>query len=108
MGIPSLSTSPGGEDQIEFGELLKVAPVAQRYSFEKGVLDAELPDDFGHPGKSLREVGGMLLIDVNYANDGYMRPNLPFLPEIKPITYTYRPYFIPTTRNEKYELVQHS
>jgi len=51
------------------------------------------------------------LLDVDYSNDGYNRPGLPMTPEmyqIKPITYMYRPHFVPTTRNEKYQLVERS
>jgi hypothetical protein len=109
-GIPSLTVGPLGGDQIELGDLLKVTPVAQNHGIEN-ILDAKLPADFGHPGKSLREAGGMLLVDVDYNNDGYLRPGIPGMGAsfaIKPITYTYRPYFVPTSRNEKFQLVQQS
>lgn len=112
MEIPSLKGGPSGRDEISLGDFLKVTPVAQNHpSVRENVLDTELPADLGHPGKSLRDVGGMLLIDVNYDNMGYSRPGIPGLPEpyqVKPITYTYRPYFIPTTENMKYQLVEQS
>jgi len=90
---------------------LKATPVAQTYpKVAENVLDSKLPDSFGHPGKSLREAGGMLLLDVNYNNNGLLRPGIPLLPSsanmnIKPITYMYRPYFVPTNKNDKYQLV---
>lgn len=111
LGAPSLTGSTTGEDVISFGDFLRTTPVAQDYGIKGSVLDAKLPDKFGHPGKSLREEGGMLLLDVNYDNTGYMRPGFPGLPEsfqIKPITYSYRPYFVPSTKNEKYQLVEQS
>jgi len=61
----------------------------------------------------LREVGGVLLLDVNYDNTGKMRPGIPGLgsPDnfgLKQITYMYRPYFLPSNKNTKFELVQGS
>jgi len=58
-------------------------------------------------------MGGMLLLDVDYDNMGPNRPGFPlsFMPEtmaIKPITYTYRPYFVPTTSNSRFQLVEQS
>merc|ERR1719201_178730 len=54
----------------------------------------------------------MLMLAVNYDNTGYMRPGFPGLdmPDfalgaIKPVTYTYRPYFIPTSGNKKVEVL---
>jgi len=113
LGLSSLSgaTDGSGEDTISFGDFLKATPVAQNEGITHDVLDAKLPDSFGHPGKSLREVGGMLLLDVDYSNTGKLRPGLPGLPEqyqIKPITYLYRPYFVPTNANEKYQLLAQS
>lgn len=113
MDIPSLHGAPSGEDVISLADLLKVTPVAQKFKkIRKNVLDSQLPDDFGHKGKSIRENGGMLLLDVNYNNNGYLRPGFPgtsaFNMGIKPVTYLYRPYFVPTNKNLKYQLVQGS
>mmetsp|Transcript_47126 Transcript_47126/g.74446 ORF Transcript_47126/g.74446 Transcript_47126/m.74446 type:complete len:592 (-) Transcript_47126:167-1942(-) len=107
-GIESLTGTPKG-DQIRFGDLLKVTPVAQEHGLDN-ILDAELPDYFEHPGKSLREVGGLLLLDVNYDNFGYLRPGItiggfPSSFNLKPITYTYRAYFLPMRTNVKIQLI---
>merc|ERR1719174_2746274 len=73
-------------------------------------LDAEFPDELGHPGKSLREVGGILLLDVNYANNQLMRPGFHGLLgeslAVKPVTYMYRPYFIPSRENKVNQMIQ--
>jgi hypothetical protein len=111
-GMLSLSGTSRG-DRIRFGNLLKATPIAQNYKsdLEGEVLDVELPAKLGHPGKSLREVGGMLLLDVNYDNFGYGRPGITFggYPEsfaVKPVTYTYRAYFIPMKKNLKMQILQ--
>jgi hypothetical protein len=72
------------------------------------ILDRRLPDSFGHPGESLRDKGGMLVLDVDYDNTAKMRPGFPFSSygAIKPITYTYRPHFVPMSENSKFELIQ--
>jgi len=111
IGMPTLSGSEDGMDQISLGDLMRAAPVAQEHDITGSVLDAKLPKDFGHPGHSLREKGGMMLIDVDYSNIGTMRPGFPGLPEsfaVKPITYLYRPYFVPSTENSQFQLVQSS
>jgi hypothetical protein len=113
MGIPSLRGADTGEDIISVGDLLKATPVAQTNDkIKENVLDSRLPDSFGHKGKSIRAAGGMLLLDVNYNNNGYLRPGIPgteaFGMGIKPVTYIYRPYFVPTNKNLKYQLVQGS
>lgn len=112
LGAPSLKVGPEGRDEISLGDFLKMTPVAQKHEkiFEN-VLDSKLPSGFGHPNASLRDVGGIILLDVNYMNNGYGRPGLPGLPssfQIKPITYRYRPYFVPTRHNIQYQLVQQS
>jgi len=106
LGIPSLKTNKANEDVITFADLLKVTPVAQNFSITENVLDALLPKSFGHKGSTLREDGGMLLLDINYNNVGKMRPGLPVGPGIKPVTYAYRPYFIPSNTNTRFELVE--
>jgi hypothetical protein len=107
MGVPSLHSNDDNEDVIKFEDLLKVTPVAQRYNITENVLDALLPGLFGHDGgTTLREHGAMLLLDVDYSNVGMMRPGIPGLPPIKPTTYTYRPYFIPTNQNTRFEMVE--
>lgn len=114
IGISTLKGAATGEDVISVADLLRTCPVAQKFpKVRENVLDAELPKDFGHEGKSLREAGGMLLLDVDYSNNGYLRPGIPLLPsslgmDIKPITYMYRPYFVPTNKNEKFQLVEES
>merc|ERR1719498_1340 len=48
-----------------------------------------------------------MMLTVNYENTGYMRPGIPGLPgPIKPITYNYRPYFIPRKTNKRVEVKQ--
>jgi len=113
LGISSLTGTPGGLDQITFGDLLKLTPVAQDYSWADDVPDRKLPKAFGHPETSIRESGGMLMLGINYDNTGYMRPGIPGLDmpsmslgAIKPITYTYRPYFVPTKSNKRVEVIQ--
>jgi len=112
MGIPSLKGTKEGLDEISLNDLLKVTPVAQRYpKVRENVLDARLPDDFGHAGQSLREVGGMMMLEVEYANNGYGRPGFKSCGAacaIKPVTYTYRPHFVPTNSNHEIQLVQKS
>jgi len=111
MGIPTLTGTDDGLDEISLGDLLRVTPVAQSCSLHGSVLDAKLPKDFGHSEETLRDVGGMLLLDVDYSNVGTNRPGIPFLPEtaqLKPITYLYRPYFIPSTSNTRSQLIQAS
>jgi len=112
MGIPSLKGTEGGLDEISLKDLLKVTPVAQRYpKVRENVLDARLPDEFGHAGESLREVGGIMMPEVEYANNGYGRPGFRTWPaqyQIKPVTYTYRPHFVPTNSNHNIQLVQKS
>jgi hypothetical protein len=111
LGAPSLkSNAKDATDEISLGDFLKLTPFAQNHPHSADhVLDAEMPSSFGHPGESLRDVGGTVLLDVNYMNNGYGRPGFPGLPEsfqIKPITYRYRPYFAPAKHNVKYELLQ--
>lgn len=111
IGMSSLKGTKDGEDEIQFGEFLRATPVAQKYKIKSDVLDVRLPDSFGHQGKTLREQGGIILLDVDYANDGKLRPGFPGSPDslaIKPITYTYRPYFVPSTKNSHYQLIQES
>jgi len=111
MGAPSLKGASNGEDEISVHDLLKMSPVGRKYDkVAENVLDSQLPADFGHAHKSLREAGGMMLLDVDYANDGYQRPGIPIpgFPGIKPITYMYRPYFVPTNRNQMFQLVEES
>merc|ERR1719183_350340 len=107
-GITSLGLSSAGQDQIKVGDLLKLTPVAQNHSWKKDIADRKLPKVFGHPQTSLQETGGMLMLSVNYDNVGKMRPGIPGLPQIKPITYTYRPYFVPAKRNKRVEVLQAS
>jgi len=114
VGVSTLRGTASGKDEISLHDLLRVTPVAQRNDM-KVILDTELGKDFGHPGKSLRDVGGVLLLDVNYANDGIGRSGIPGLQSIspvdttiKPITYSYRPYFVPTNMNKKSQLTQAS
>jgi len=109
MGIPSLTGTPTGEDEISVRDLLKTTPVAQDHHLETP-LDAQLPAGLGHPGKSLREVGGMVLLDVDYSNDAITRPGFHGLlgPRlaVKPVTYEYRPSFVPTRTNTINQVIQ--
>jgi hypothetical protein len=102
-GVPSLRAS-FGKDTITLSDLLKLTPVAQRFGIDE-VLDSKLPDKMGHPQESLREKGGILMLDVNYDNTAEMRPGFGPFP-VKPITYTYRPSFVPAAENYKYQLIQ--
>jgi len=108
LGIESL-TGISGADEISLRDLLKATPVAQAHNL-KTPLDAKLPASLGHPGESLREVGGMLLLDVNYANNAPMRPGFHgFMGshfDVKPVTYEYRPYFIPSRENKVNQVIQ--
>jgi len=115
LGIHSLKGTPEGFDQIEFKDLLRLTPIARNNSWDKDIPDLKLPRDFGHPETSIRESGGMLMLSVSYENMGPMRPGIPgidmpsfLLGAIKPITYTYRPYFIPTQSNKRVEVLQES
>lgn len=103
-GVPSLR-GINGRDVISLRDLLKLTPVAQDNGFVEDILDRKFPDKFGHPKESLREKGGILMLDVNYDNTAYMRPGFGPWP-VKPITYTYRPSFVPTAENYKYQLVE--
>lgn len=112
VGITSLTGSSTGKDEISLHDLLRSTPIAQKNDM-KVILDTELGSSLGHPGKSLRDVGGVLLLDVNYANEGIGRPGLPGLQgiipvdtTIKPVTYSYRPYFVPTNSNERSQITQ--
>lgn len=108
MEVESLRGSSEGEDELRLGALLKMTPLAQDLDIKHNIMDVKFPKNLGY-AESLREGGGMLLLDVSYSNDGYSRPGIPGLgaaQEIKPITYTYRPFFIPTTTNAKYQVVQ--
>lgn len=115
LGIDSLTGTESGEDEISVGDLLKLTPVAQDNGWHSDIPDLKLPKEFGHPDTSIREDGGMLMLAVSYDNTGYMRPGLPTpdmpslgLGAIKPITYTYRPYFVPTKTNKRVEVIQAS
>lgn len=111
VGVTSLKAGKTGDDVISLQDLLRTTPVAQRNHMKHSILDSKLPDGFGHGKESLREKGGMLLLDVNYANTGKMRPGVPGMPDnyqLKPVTYEYRPYFVPTKENTKFELVEKS
>mmetsp|Transcript_101520 Transcript_101520/g.158502 ORF Transcript_101520/g.158502 Transcript_101520/m.158502 type:complete len:582 (+) Transcript_101520:38-1783(+) len=101
-GVDALS------DKITLEDLLKLTPVAQKHGMTEFILDKRLPDSFGHPGESLRDKGGMLVLDVNYDNTAKLRPGFPFSSygAIKPITYTYRPHFVPMSENSKFELIE--
>jgi len=112
VGISTLTGSATGKDEISLHDLLRSTPVAQKNDM-KDILDSELGSSFGHTGESLREVGGVLLLDVNYANDGIGRPGLPGLQSlipvdttIKPVTYSYRPYFVPTNNNQRSQITE--
>jgi hypothetical protein len=106
-GVDSLKAGFGGADAITLNDLLLLTPVAQKHDIKSEVLDRKLPDDFGHPKESLREKGGILMLDVNYDNTALLRPGFG-LPSwaIKPVTYTYRAHFFPAAENLKYQLVQ--
>jgi len=115
LGINSLTGTPDGLDQIKFKDLLKLTPVARNFSWTEDIPDRKLPRQFGHAETSIRESGGMLMLSVDYDNTGTGRPGLPgldlpafFLGSIKPVTYTYRPYFIPTKSNKRVEVLQAS
>jgi hypothetical protein len=112
LAMPSLHGEKTGEDAISVRDFLSATPIAQENPDLKGhLLDSQLPDSFGHPGKTLRQMGGMLLLDVDYDNFGYLRPGIPGLPssmDIKPVTYSYRPYFVATNKNTRYQLMQGS
>jgi len=110
LGIRSLS-SKRGVDIMSVGDLFRLTPEAIKHGWQDDVADRKMPATMGHPEYSLREAGGMLMLSVNYDNTGVGRPGFPyidlpglFLGAIKPITYTYRPYFIPTTTNKKVEV----
>merc|ERR1719352_1510297 len=47
------------------------------------------------------------MVSVDYTNHGYLRPNLPMTPAVKPVTYSYRPFFMPQQKNVKFN-VRHS
>jgi hypothetical protein len=109
MGVDSLTGTPDGLDQISFQDLLKLTPEAQHRNWTTDIPDRKMPKEFGHQFTSLRESGGLLMLTVGYDNTGTMRPgipglDIPFIGAIKPITYTYRPYFIPTHRNKRVEV----
>jgi hypothetical protein len=94
---------------------MKLTPEAHKFKWQEHIADRKWPEGSGHPKHSLREVGGMLMLSVDYANTGYGRPGIPgldlpafFLGAIKPITYTYRPYFIPTDSNKQVEVLFHN
>jgi hypothetical protein len=104
-----LTGTPDGLDQISFQDLLKLTPAAQDYGWTTDIPDRKMPKDFGHENTSLRESGGLLMLTVGYDNTGTMRPGIPglaipFIGAIKPITYTYRPYFVPTKHNKRIEV----
>merc|ERR1719272_2720229 len=57
----------------------------------------------------------MMMLSVNYDNTGAGRPGFPgldfpsvMLGAVKPVTYSYRPYFIPTKENKKVEVMMNS
>jgi len=104
MGVTSLQTTKDGDDVITLDDLLKLTPMAQGHDLEDSVLDVALPASMGHPHKSVREAGGTLMLSVDYENNGYWRPNLPGLGQIKPVTYSYRTFFMPQKENLKYEV----
>lgn len=113
LGVDSLTGTPEGLDKISIQDLLKLTPVAQDNNWTKDIPDRKLPPSFGHPDNSIRENGGMLMLSIDYANTGYGRPGFPgmdfpvvALGAIKPITYTYRPYFIPTKESKRVEVKQ--
>lgn len=115
FGVTSLVGTPDGLDQITLADLLALTPVAQKHGWKDDVLDRKSDGTSGHPDTSLREEGGMMMLSVNYANTGYMRPGIPgidfpalSLGAVKPITYTYRPYFIPKKSNKRVEVKQSS
>lgn len=115
LGITSLTGTDEGLDQIKFTDLLKLTPVAQDLGWTEDVPDRKLPVKFGHPDTSIRESGGHLMLGINYDNTGKFRPGIPGLDmpffslgAIKPITYTYRPYFVPTKENKRVEVMQAS
>jgi hypothetical protein len=105
-GYPSLKYL-NGFDVINLQDLLKLTPISQHEGWTDDVLDRKFPIGFGHPDESLREVGGMLMLEVSYDNTAYYRPGFgtPGM-LVKPITYTYRPSFVPTAENYKYQVVQ--
>jgi hypothetical protein len=112
LHVTSLTGGEGGADEIKVNDLLKLTPVATNNGWTEDVADLKLPKEFGHPRESIRESGGMMMLSINYDNTGMGRPGFPgldfpsiFLGAVKPITYTYRPYFIPTTENKKVETI---
>lgn len=117
LGITSLTGTKDGLDEISLEDLLKLAPVAQQKNWTTDVPDRKFPKAFGHPDTSIRESGGMMMLTVSYDNTGHWRPGFPGLDmmfgsigmgAIKPITYTYRPYFVPTKANKRVEVQQAS
>lgn len=117
LGVHSLKETDEGMDQIKFLDLLKLSPIAQGHPSWNGedISDRKLPDWFGHPESSIRESGGILMLSVSYDNTGYGRPGFPgldmpslWLGSVKPVTYSYRPYFIPTKTNKKVEVIHGS
>jgi hypothetical protein len=114
-GIDSLNSGLGGVDTISLGDLFRLTPEAHKFGWQEHIADRKWGVESGHPEHSLREVGGMMMLAVSYENTGYGRPGIPhvdlpsfFMGEIKPITYTYRPYFIPTTHNKQVEVLFNS
>jgi len=64
-------------------------------------------------GTSMRNHGGMLIVEVDYTNFVKLRPGFPvpsFLEKIfspiKPVTYTYRPFFIPSNTMKRNQIKQ--
>jgi len=108
--VPSLGIGPKGGDAMQLKDLLKLTPAAQANEMKEDVLDVKLPDRLLLNGSSMRNRGGLLMVEVDYTNFVPMRPGIPvpkfmeFLSApIKPVTYTYRPYLIPSnvlTRNQ--------
>jgi hypothetical protein len=110
MNIESLQSTEDGLDAISVLDLLKLTPVAQSNGWNADIADRKLPGKLGHPEQSLREAGGILMLSVAYDNTGTGRPGFPglnippLLGAIKPITYSYRPYFVPSHDNKKIEV----
>jgi len=104
--FPTLGQTDEGADTISVHDLLQATPLAIKYNLSN-VLDAILPDEMEIGGRTLRDAGGTLILSIDYGNTGKMRPGLPdsimqylgplasVLKPIKPITYVYRPYFLP-------------
>eukprot|EP00451_Oxyrrhis_marina_P030928 CAMPEP_0204363962 /NCGR_PEP_ID=MMETSP0469-20131031/40759_1 /ASSEMBLY_ACC=CAM_ASM_000384 /TAXON_ID=2969 /ORGANISM="Oxyrrhis marina" /LENGTH=622 /DNA_ID=CAMNT_0051352777 /DNA_START=5 /DNA_END=1873 /DNA_ORIENTATION=+ len=112
--FPSMTQDDEGADTISVLDLLRATPLATQHNLTN-VLDAILPEDMELGARTLREAGGTLILSIDYSNVGKKRPGLPwtimqYLPgplkdvfepfnsPIKPITYTYRPYFLPAYR----------